>query len=124
MCFYIDKKNPNKQIAKKDIVCWKVLEVLPNNKLMSIYYPVVYKKGKLKTSRIDKITLNIFDNETINKGLHSFTNKNMAIIEYRWIKSIYNSKEFEVVKCIIPAGSAYFVNRYKEEYVSNKIMML
>lgn len=119
MCFYISKKHPNKKIATKNITCYKIL----NGNFTSYYHGLPYKAHLLVTSKIGKPKKywpSIY--EQIEKGLHSYSSVS-SCINKRWGVYFY-AKDLIIVKCIIPAGSEYYYNEQREEYVSNQIIMV
>ena len=128
MCFYVDSKYPNKQIAKRDIICYKVLW----NDYKSAFHFKLYKLNKLYKVRIEKP---YFCNDTylIDRGFHSYSSLKKAVRERVYTVNLadYSSgyskkfalKEFVIVKCMIPKDSKYYYNSKEKEYVSNQIVI-
>lgn len=127
MCFYIDSKYPDKQIAKRDITCYKVLW----NSYRSAFRFKLYELDELYKVRIEKpyFLSGIY---TIDRGFHSYSNLKQAVQERVHIvkltncSSCYNKfalQEFAIVKCIIPKDSEYYYNSERREYVSNQIII-
>lgn len=111
MCFIIDTKYPEEKIAKKDIVCYKRLEVLyPNGRFSSPHQGKRYKLNILYRSELKPSSYN-----TIKIGLHSYSCKKRAE-HYRAFGEV-------VTKGIIPKGSRYYYNPIMHEYVSNQIII-
>lgn len=132
MCFFIDKYNPDELIAEKNIKCYKTVRIsiasyeraLRNkkkatwkdlgNRFTSLVRGFRYRLSILYYTgfKIDKT------NQFIDNGFHSFINKTSAIREVgRFPRRI-------VIKCIIPKGSAYYINPRSGEYVSNRIKII
>jgi len=136
MCFYLlqRKRYPRPKTAKKDIVCYKTMNLNSKQCISSILFndveiaidkfvPVYYKfnrtynakdyKGKVirkfechaLTSFDDEDDCKIFD-YAIFEGFHSWKNGG----------GYYN------IKCVIPKGAKYFEN--ESEFVSTKIKFL
>lgn len=106
MCFVIDVKHPEKKIAKKDIICYKRLDI----KFRSPYRVKLYKLNKLYKSELIKDSL-----YCIYVGIHSYSCKKEAKHQ-KWSDEI-------IVKGIIPKGSEYYYNPNRHEYVSNQIII-
>jgi hypothetical protein len=129
MCF--KSKDKTKYIAKEDIVCYKKVYIMPTSECMSYWTHFRYEFGKLyelkntKACNVDYMYGHDPDNISlqniipvqdtghliwIDKGFHSY--------------NIHSIDGFNVpnVKCIIPAGSEYYMNT--SEYVSNQIIIL
>lgn len=107
MCFQLrpaNYKGQNVKIAKKDIVCYKEVSITSDDKgklkLKSYIQGSPYTLGRIKSSKFDIRSTEIY------RGLHSYR------------RNYYNAN----VKCIIPRGAAYYIN--KSEYCSNKIKIV
>jgi hypothetical protein len=110
MCFIIDKKHPNKLVAKKDIKCYKVL-------LNGYQSPVMgfeYELNRLYTGLLGTPSYDGFYNQ-ITLGFHSYSRKRKI--------PLYSKKCEKLVKCIIPKDSEYYYNHNLHEYVSNQIII-
>ena len=105
MCFYVPN-NQKVKTATKDIVCYK--ETYRN--LLSYHHYFQYEVGK--TYSIDNFP-KYYEN-TIDEGFHSYISK----------ISLYNIGNLFRLKCIIPKGSKYHVNKERNEYVSNSIKII
>jgi len=112
MCFIIDEKHPDKKIATKSIMCYKVLKMV-DNKLRSPYQNFSYKLGRKYTSRLGK------ECGYINKGLHSFSSKEAALYE----RDDWYASKYIIFICKIPKGSEYYYNPTNQEYVSNQLII-
>ncbi len=111
MCFYVSKKHPDKKIAKRDISCYKVVELSETPDLfISSYQGFPYILGKLYC-----IQGTLFKMAgLIHSGLHAYSNKR---------KLCFFFSDETTVKCIIPKGSEYYYNPKDGEYVSNQIII-
>jgi len=115
MCFIVRENQTKVQIADKDIVCWKEMEV-GKNAYHSFYRGFVYEKGKLyKRNCLNKdIYLPL---HTLTRGFHSYIVKEYIPRS----TSIYFPTI--IVKFIIPKGARYLINRNHNEHISNQIIM-
>jgi hypothetical protein len=139
MCFIIHPKHPVAKIAKKDIVCYKLLWHI-EGEFRSIAMNYRYKLNKLN----DKIILKtisyicgfdydppdvlycIGDKITIIKdGYHSYSSKRTAISELAVFTEFALNKgtEDKIHECIIPKGELYYFNPKNHEYVSTNIII-
>ena len=113
MCFIIHEKYPEEKIAKKDIVCYKILERNSTVDFLSPYQKKHYKLNILYRSRLELSSYRI----TIDIGIHSYSCKKKATY---WINKVRNGV---LAKGIIPKGSRYYYNPTMHEYVSNRIIL-
>lgn len=134
MCWEGKKK---KNIADKDILCYKILKRTENeNELISIYYQFIYELKKLYKTQIYPENSWIYDDKIyINEGFHSY-DKNIVIKLQNYRNSaivnvfskhkvfLYEpiSSNLVLMECIIPKGSIYYKNGYNE-IVSNQIII-
>lgn len=135
MCWISYKNSPVKHIANKDITCYKTFcnsDVVWNQnkikflgitvwnkynikKLHSLYRDYPYVPYEHNPEVTIFLTKSDYDNGYyISKGYHSYS-------------TLYKAKEernlYEViVKCIIPKGSAYYINGRNEVVSSNIIV--
>jgi len=120
MCFTIDKINcPVPLVAQTDIVCWKILDwpdSLYPRKFTSVIQGFVYKRNHLTKNPTDADDFA----GTFGKDWVSIHNAFHSYINLRCNNS-YDSGRF--VKCIIPKGSLYLINKPMGEYVSNQIII-
>jgi hypothetical protein len=107
MCLFI-KENQKPKIAKKAIVCYKLVEMLIGTpkkfrtwcRLVPIELGEEYISGLVKCE-------NEFTTPSISKGLHSYSNLERARMQVRG--SYYNTYYIPaIVKCEIPIGSTYY----------------
>ena len=122
MC-WVSKTIPIKNIAEKDIICYKIfhiqniiLDKWKIQKLYSEYMNFLYIPYKEQVYINLKIENNISD-KIITFGYHSYSTIERAIDE------IYNnSKYYTIVECIIPKDSEYYINSCQEIVSSNIIV--
>lgn len=125
MCFRIDENDPDKRIAKRDIVCWKVVDI---NKIMSsVLFKSMYKDYvyKFDTEYYDESSLEIEkepwdDTKLINKGFHSYKSQPTEYAYNNCTNHILKNSQV-LVECYIPKGSEYYINLKEGEYVSDSI---
>jgi len=110
MCFVIDYKDSAPKIAKRNIVCYKILD----NNLVSICFNFQYEIGKTY-KHIDLVATYEWGcyNAYIEKGYHSYI---------KIYNACYDNKV--VVKCHIPKGAIYYKNKERNEYVSSQIKIV
>ena len=120
MCFYIHEKHQYKKIAKRDITCYKAINLTnKDNIFRSVFQNFKYIMGgiyKTYLSEPKRIGYSIPDLDVefeINNGFHSYSNK----------KAVEHDNYPPYVRCIIPKGSEYYYNPEKMEYVSNQIII-
>lgn len=118
MCFLVDPKHSHKQIAKRDIVCYKVL----SESYTSPYYSQKYEINKIYKHYIGRAFNTGFEDAVIEEGFHSCSTKKYAI-SFRRRLIINPQCKFIIVRCIIPQGSEYYYNSEEKEYVSNQIII-
>jgi len=105
MCFKV-RTFGRSHIAKRDIVCYKLLSRDNQAPFFSFYYE--------KNEITPKVPLVVKKNKTIDYGYHSFRSltriKRKSKLLYLYIRTL-----------IIPKGSIYYKNN--KEFVSNQIML-
>ena len=116
MC-WVSKTKPIKNIAEKDIICYKVFHIQniifdkwKIQKLYSEYMNFLYIPYK------EQEYINLKSDKIITFGYHSYSTIERAIDE------IYNSKYYSIVECIIPKNSEYYINSCQEIVSSNIIV--
>ena len=125
MCFYIQKgKNSKPKVAKQNITCYKVFyrsDCSGNQHgsyVKSYYQSFKYKIGVLYELDGYMVPIKGYRNDTIEVGLHSYSTRAKAFREK-------GGWDYKVIhECIIPKGSIYYHNDYKEEYVSDQIIIV
>ena len=115
MCFYIHPKHPSKKIAKRDIICYKIIK--ENYHSLNQDFP--YQFNKLYTNKKALLIERTNGILSIHIGYHSYSSKNKALLDYH----LKLTKFLLLVKCIIPKGSDYYYNTIAKEYVSNQIIL-
>ena len=123
MC-WISKTIPIKNIAEKDIICYKVFHIqniifeqFDKSKIQKLYSEymnflyIPYKKQEHINLKIENY---IYD-KRITFGYHSYSTLERALY------GIHNSN-YTIVECIIPKDSEYYVNS-RQEIVSSNIIV-
>ena len=123
MC-WISKTIPIKNIAEKDIICYKVFHIqniifeqFDKSKIQKLYSEymnflyIPYKKQEHINLKIENY---IYD-KRITFGYHSYSTLERALY------GIHNSN-YTIVECIIPKNSEYYVNS-RQEIVSSNIIV-
>ena len=120
MC-WVSKTIPIKNIAEKDIICYKVFHIQniifdkwKIQKLYSEYMNFLYIPYKKQEHINLKIENYIYD-KRITFGYHSYSTLERALY------GIHNSN-YTIVECIIPKDSEYYVNS-RQEIVSSNIIV-
>lgn len=105
MCF--KTKGSKIKIAKKDIICYKTVRRSPNG-YFSMYQDFDYKCNKEYSgkSKLKLFLKWLFNLDITKEAYHSYTWCNYASIP-----------------CIIPKGSLYLIDKYKNEYCSTSIII-
>ena len=107
MCFIT--KDSKLKIASKDIECYKIVKTVYKDYCISLYQEFKYDYNK-KYSKKSKLTLFLkwlFNINIESGGYHSF------------IYPVFGSQ----MKCIIPKGSLYIIDRVRGEYCSTSIII-
>lgn len=112
MCFHSD--TPILLIAKKNIVCYKLLSAYQ----VSPYQNFVYRKNQ----KNDDMQL-ILRSNIINIGYHSYKKFKTSYIRSTrdWGISQSGPTRLKVFKFVIPKGAEYYENN--REYVSSNIIL-
>lgn len=128
MCFDVHPKHPVAKIAKKDIVCYKILK-----RDLSPYYQAKeksYKLGVLNdniTLRTIRLGLAIFEDTPpmVEEGYHSYSAKvrPSRIFKLDVLDGLKEDKLPIVASCIIPKGQLYYFNPDAHTYVSTNIII-
>ena len=122
MC-WVTKTIPIKNIAEKDIICYKVFHtqnrIFDKWKIQKLYslcmdfLYIPYKEQEYINLKIE----NSMSDKIITFGYHSYSTIERAIDE------IYNSNYYyAIVECIIPKDSEYYINSCQEIVSSNIIV--
>lgn len=108
MCYVHGKESKGPKRAKKDIECWKEMDLCPDNNLL--YSPIMtgpgYKLGDTIHCAVRKFK---------NNRLNAFWLRRRRFLEGEVVHA-YISKNFPnhwyhtLVKCIIPKGSYYWTD--------------
>jgi len=113
-----------RKIAKKDIVCYKVLKRFGDNSLYAYFQDFSYTPGISYSCLLGRYWWRV------EEGFHSFVNIDDAR-DWR-CHTNYNSAWREppvvVVRCVIPKGSEYYTGYWGESkkyknYASNQIII-
>lgn len=128
MCFYVNANNPKALIAEKDIRVYKFLKEIHYNpqeevihgKSPYVFYWWTANKVEKAIFNILKATCGIGIGE-INQGLHAFLNlEKCRTMQSKW--SHLREKGVCICECFIPKGSEYYINKDREEIVSNQMI--
>jgi hypothetical protein len=120
MCFTIHPTHSEPLIAKKNIVCYKILQDDGLNKISPYYDEIYFKKGgscEYVNKEIDDFSFSTnFETfeRCINQGLHVYSSIKKANDEVDHLNE-------SVYKCVIPKGTKYYYNPADNEYVSLKL---
>lgn len=135
MCLYTTQKEP--KIAKKDITCYKILEICnpeweaesghkrksKKTALRSVYYPnFKWSIDKRYRSRLVIEPRHLTNNYSVTKAFHSYETLESA-------KSYYETMSLNscaIVRCIIPKGAKYYEGMQtggEYGYASNQMVM-
>lgn len=129
MCLCSETNIP--KIAKKDIVCYKIIERISNNEYKSPYQgdEIIFNKTIIASKPPKKfnimpdvdIDLKTINDYYIGEGfIHAFIATRDARNHYYYFLCREGAT---IVKCIIPKGSRYFVNIDNTEICSDRMMI-
>jgi len=128
-----NKEKMVRQIAKEDIVCYKIV-IEDGNNLYTLYQRMEVELGKhykdkYKITQFYNCWHNVWKIE--EGGFHSYRNKKWAEVIFRcsttdWFSQLLH-KNLKLVECIIPKGTAYYEGYFdndinEETYVSKEIV--
>jgi len=125
MCFIISTEHSESQIAKKDIVCYKVLDMV-RSRYWGPYMGTEYRFNRVRKAKIVKYLSREKwkqDRYEVEDGLHSFTNLDKLRRRFARMSAICNGIPV-MFEAIIPKGAEYYINPAEEEYVSNQLMIV
>lgn len=118
MCLYIHTDS-KKQIAKKDILVYKVLDIDNENHYFTPYrnYPIRFVGKRFKyESEIGEpvVDYGMFNKSYIEEGIHTYTKP-----------TTHYTCLFKTTCCyaVIPKGSKYYISCNGEECVSNCLII-
>ena len=114
MCFYT--RGSRIRIATKDIVCYKSA-IIKTDYCISSFQKFEYKYNKKYSgkSKWKLFSYWLFNFHIESEGYHSFIESEV----YR----TYEYNYWQTVKCIIPKGSLYLINKLYGEYCSSSIII-
>lgn len=118
MCLEIFS-NAIEQIAKQDIVCYKLVEQRPYCRYLKTYYQdTSVELGKTYTS-----TLKRPSDTRIEKGLHSFSRMGGIYAIYGVTHLGRKGTIVHIVRCVIPKGAKYYVGSFcgEKSYASSMV---
>jgi hypothetical protein len=116
MCLIINSGNREKNVAKGDIICYKLVEY--QNRKNGRKYASFYRHAPVVLNETYTSKLNCCSTGyrcVVFEGLHSFK---FPINKKDHIVKKFHSKA--LIKCIIPKGANYYENDY--EYASDTII--
>lgn len=123
MCFFKDPEQPTHNVAKEDLICYKIY--LKDMRDSSIFHPMLFhNRMKYKVGDTikpnDKIRVSYLDKELVltNGVIHSYTREQIN----KLVAGKRINNDVAVIQCIIPAGTAYWKNRLGE-YASKKVII-
>jgi hypothetical protein len=125
MCFYLEEIGQKPTKAEEPIKCWKII-IRMLDKADVVYPPYYtekagYQVGELVSSLLANGAEDV--DLTIEEGLHSYESWEIAREHFDMINATCGHKgSCEIVPFIIPKGAMYFYNKYRGEYVSDKIV--
>lgn len=126
MCLTLKSSKVRVHTATKDIVCYKILQMQYDMFHNPIGYVTYYQRarvniGETYTSKLVRFNYHLSNiRPDIGEGLHSFRTLERA-------KQLWFGTSTRIAKCIIPAGSKYYVGRfdrtddYRESYASDRL---
>ena len=138
MCMILKENDVDKHVAKTDMIVYKIVDKISNDKYVSVFQLCSYEKDKVyKTS----INTRIVTVKPKGEVLYPFILPKARIIDegFHSYKHLEDAKSIAemgniIIKCIIPKGSTFY-NGFQEytladgssalidQYVSDKIIV-
>ena len=123
MCFF--KVHYKHRIKSKPIRCYKVLERISDEELLSFKYRFPYKLGETNKPRWYRSVETLDGYDVLHDGVfHSYSNKKNARKYLNNFVRRYYLGDFVMVSCEIPAGTPYWYNNERKEYASTEIKIV
>lgn len=100
----------DKHIAETDIIVYKVVNKISDNKYESIFKKYVYEKDKVNNGSINTrtaITEGQPNIRIVEEGFHSYKRLEDAQIDHH-IRKKCNFRNAVIIKCVIPKGSIFY----------------
>ena len=122
MCFLKSRRNKHK-VSDKDIICYKVMTLLGTDTVSSYHFPLggVYTPGDTIAPSKDIPDEEIDKTDFVDGGvIHSYTDYTEAVLEAIPLGRL--GRDIVIVGCMIPAGTSYWKNKYRE-YISKKVVI-
>ena len=120
MCFYI---TDHKRRAKKDILVYKLVSRDRPDKIRSSIKGFKYMLGSTYTTKFSYSggftvlpTWPFIFHTAVEQGYHSYTSYSRAFL--------HQDSMSKIMRCIIPKGTLYYINIWKQEYVSQSLKPL
>lgn len=126
MCFVKEVFNYTHKVAEEDIVCYKVMLRYESKRKpgwLSLYQHFIYEQGEVYEEKFSEHLIRIFDDlpQLRCNVYHSYSDlSGLDVIEINWCAH----GQVVLVKCIIPKGAIYWVNKYKHQYASTAIKVV
>lgn len=121
----------SRRFAEEDIICYKVVKRhLHSKELKGCFQSnYVYSFNKVMEIKKHLVVKGIKTGEYIDEGFHSYAEKFKINHHLHTKKTGYRCRKDTAlwiiipVKCVIPKGSFYFINKQNNEYVSDTIII-
>lgn len=117
MCFTKTESGQKHQLSDVDITCYKVMWHERGHLYPYFYmdFDHLYKIGDVMEPKL-KIAMSTLDKLSVfcSGVIHSFTTPDTS--KSSLLKSIYDTMGTVLVRCIIPAGTPYWVNDDEDEH--------
>jgi hypothetical protein len=119
MC-WISNNKPERLVAKEDIAVYKVVQISPDDKILSYFNDFPYKLGGIydATITIKRYKDEYNDFYYVEQGFHSYKYKLEIVLDpflkmpltYDRNGTKYYGDDIYGMLCIIPKGAEYYVN--------------
>lgn len=112
----------NQKTAEEDIICWKIVCCNAQNQYKSYFQLFPYTRGEKYSTKFTYTILKDYwvhggYELNVHKGFHSYRKNSVAT-------RVRDGEEgTKVIKCIIPKGAKYYINKDNTEYCSNQIII-
>lgn len=122
MCFFLEQDSKRLIAPGGGIECFKVVCLTDRPGVYSAFYRCFLYRQSKQCPEIPLVVEKVLDEEmfVVEAGYHSYRSFESCLkLVDRWRTPLAT-----IVRCLIPAGSQYYQNPDRDEYVSSSIILL